>query len=283
MSKARQSKRLQMILKTQEAIDSATALEDMLKRILIEGLHTVDTTWGSLMLIEGNRLVTKAQFGPEIDEPDRKPMEFFVGEGIAGIVAGTRKAILCPDIEREPRFKQPQQGKVVRFRSLLSVPITSREGNQVLGVISADDPEVNHFDQTHKQLLSDMAVQFATAIEKMLLVDSLRSLHEIFERITSVAIAGRELQPVLDEIARNAIEVLKIDVVTIYQYDQRHNKIGYPPLMKGAISQSQRMQTRVFDGEAPSVLLRERQRHYYTSDAVQDLSMNPPGLQERAL
>lgn len=50
------------------------------------------------------------------------------------------------------RFKRPPKGKKLHFRSLLAVPIISRE-KKVIGVISADDPEIGHFDETHKQLL----------------------------------------------------------------------------------------------------------------------------------
>lgn len=265
--------RLKILQQAQEAIDSATELQEVLERILTEGLRTVKTVRGSLMLIEGEDLVTKAQFGPEISDPGRKTVTFKVGEGIAGSVAATGEAILCPDVLKDSRFK-PHPDDVIRFRSLLAVPIISYEG-KILGIINADDPEAGHFDQTHKQLLSDMARQFAAAIEKMVLVDTLDSLHKIFERITSVAIADREYLPVLNEIADNAINVLKINVITIYGYDQIRKKFIVPPLMKG-IAQNQRMQTEVYPGEAPWLLVHELKRNHYASDAPDDHIMNPP-------
>ncbi len=270
------NKRLEVLQQAQKAIDSATDLQEVLTQILSEGLKTVKTGRGSLMLIEGENLVIKAQAGPEAGDPDRTTMAFKLGEGIAGIVAKTGDARICPEVSLEPDFKSPE-GKDIRFHSLLAVPIISRESKQVIGVISADDPRPNYFDETHKQLLSDMAVQFATAIEKMMLVDTLHSLHKIFEQITSVAIVGRELPLVLDEIARNAIEVLKIDVITIYEYDQDHEKFLVPPLMRG-ISQNQRMQmqTEVFEGEAPWLLVRQLKRNHYAADAPADPIMSPP-------
>lgn len=267
------NKRLQVLQQAQKAIDSATDLEEVLVQILTEGLRTVNTKRGSLMLIEGGDLITKAQFGPEISDPGHMKVTFKVGEGIAGIVAVTGEAVLCPDVLKDDRFKPPPDGRQIRFRSLLTVPIISREGT-ILGVISADDPEVGHFDETHKQLLYDMAGQFAAAIEKMMLVDTLRSLHQIFERITAVAIVGRELLPVLNEIVKSALEILKIDVITIYQYDQARGKFIVPPLMKGLL-EDQRMQTDVFEGEAPWVLVHELKRHYYAPDAQNNSIMNP--------
>jgi signal transduction histidine kinase/putative methionine-R-sulfoxide reductase with GAF domain len=267
------NKRLQVLQQAQKAIDSATDLQEVLVQILTEGLRTVNTKRGSLMLIEGEDLITRAQFGPEISDPGHMKVTFKVGEGIAGNVAATGEAVLCPDVSKDERFKQPPDGRQIRFRSLLAVPIISREGT-ILGVISADDPEVEHFDETHKQLLYDMAGQFATAIEKMMLVDTLHSLHQIFERITAVAIVGRELLPVLNEIVKSALEILKIDVITIYQYDQTRGKFIVPPLMKGLV-EAQSMQTDVFEGEAPWVLVHELKHHYYAPNAPNNSTMNP--------
>lgn len=280
------TRRLEVLDKAKKAIDSATELEDVLDRILSEGLRIIDTERGSLKLIEGEDLITKAQFGPELDEPDHESITLKVGEGIAGYVAATGEAVLCPDVLQYNRFKHPANGKQLRFRSLLAVPIVSQEG-RVIGVISADDPEVGHFEETHRQLLSDMAGQFANAIERMMLVETLHALHKIFERITAVAISREGLRPVLDEIARNAIEVLGIDVITIYQYDQDRGKFIVPPLMEG-ILEKRPMQTEVFEGEAPWVLVHKLKRHHYAPDSLRDRIMNParppgkgPGFGER--
>ena len=92
------NKRLQVLQQAQKAIDSATDLEEVLVQILTEGLRTVNTKRGSLMLIEGEDLITKAQFGPETSDPGHMKVTFKVGEGIAGVVAATGEAALCPDV-----------------------------------------------------------------------------------------------------------------------------------------------------------------------------------------
>jgi signal transduction histidine kinase len=280
------TKRLEVILKAKAAIDSAAGLQDVLDQILSEGLKIVDTTRGSLMLFEGEEyLRIRAQFGPEVGHPDWESIGGFkIGEGIAGQVAKTGKAILCSDVLNDKRFKHPR--RELSFRSLLAVPIISHRG-KVIGVISADDPEIGHFEETDKQLLSDMAGQFATAIERMMLVNTLHALHKIFESITTVAVSSGSVRPVLDEIARSAVEVLGIDVITIYQYDQAQDKFIVPPLMKG-ISKEPPMQTEVFEGEAPWVLIHELKGHYYAPDSLKDPIMSPsrplgkgPGFVER--
>ena len=281
------TKRLSVLQQAQKAIDSASELREVLSRILEEGLKVVETQRGSLMLLERNKLVTRAQFGPELSDPNHTTMTFELGEGIAGHVAKTGEAILCSDVLRDTRFKHPANDKMLRFRSLLTVPIISRD-DKVIGVISADDPAIDHFNDIHKQLLTDMAGQFAAAIERMILVETLRALSKIFERITSVAISSRELPPVLEEIAKNALEILGIDVITIYQYDQVHNTFVFPPLMRGDISQTQQMKTPVHEGEATWILVHKLKHHHYASDARQDEIMNPkrppgkgPGFVER--
>lgn len=267
------TKRLQVLQQANQAIDSASELREVLTRILDEGLKIVETERGSLMLIEGENLVNKCQFGPELNEPDRVRMSFKIGEGIVGHVAQSREAYLCPDVLDEPLFKPPPKGKILQFRSLLAVPIISSDG-EVIGVISADDPVPGHFDETHKQLLCDMAGQFCSAIERMILLETLRALYKILQRLTSVAILSRDPAPVLEEIAVSAIDVLKIDVITIYQYNQTQGKFLTPPLMKG-VTTDMPMQTPVFEGEAPWVLVHQLKRHHYAPDAPNDPIMNP--------
>jgi signal transduction histidine kinase/putative methionine-R-sulfoxide reductase with GAF domain len=266
------TRRLQMLQQGQEAINSVTELDEVLRKILSEGLRIVDTSRGTLMLLKKGRLVPKAQFGPRADDPKHKPKSFKLGEGIAGVVAATGEAMLCRDVLEEPLFRSSPDRELT-FRSLLTVPIMSSEG-RVIGVISADDPELGHFDESHRQLLSDMAGQFASAIERIMLLETLSALHKVFERITAKAISTRELPPVLDEIAKNATEVLEIDVITIYQYDQQSDEFIVPPLMKG-IRHKRRMQTEVFKHEAPSILVRNLKRHHYAPNSEQDKIMNP--------
>jgi signal transduction histidine kinase/putative methionine-R-sulfoxide reductase with GAF domain len=268
------NKRLQLLDQAREAIESATRLDEVLKRILDAGLTLVSAKRGSLMLIEHEDLVTKAQFGPELGTSGHVKMAFKVSEGIVGQVAQTGEAIVCPDVTKDPRFKQPPTGKLLRFSSLLAVPIRSSDG-RVIGVINADDPKPGYFDETHKQILLDMAGQFSSAIERMMLLETLRALHQIFERITSVAISSRELTPVLEEIAESAINILKFDVITIYQYDQDRDRFMTPPLMRG-IRSEQPMRMEVFEGEAPWVLVHPPKEHRYAPDAKSDQMMNPP-------
>src|SRR3989442_9620260 len=72
------NKRLQVLQQAQKAIDSATDLQEVLVQILTEGLRTVNTKRGSLMLIEGEDLITRAQFGPEISDPGHMKVMFKV-------------------------------------------------------------------------------------------------------------------------------------------------------------------------------------------------------------
>lgn len=118
------NKRLQVLQQAQKAIDSATDLEEVLVQILTEGLRTVNTKRGSLMLIEGGDLITKAQFGPEISDPGHMKVTFKVGEGIAGMVAARGEAVLCPDVLKDERFKPPPGGsQVIHSCNFRPVPI----------------------------------------------------------------------------------------------------------------------------------------------------------------
>jgi NtrC-family two-component system sensor histidine kinase KinB len=81
-------------------------------------------------------------------------------EGITGWVAAHKMALNVPDVAKDPRHIEGVKGT----RSEVAVPMLS--GEKVIGVLDAQSPKVNAFNEDDLRILSSVAAQATIAIEK---------------------------------------------------------------------------------------------------------------------
>jgi len=81
-------------------------------------------------------------------------------EGIAGWAAANKVVLNVPDVTRDPRCVR----WVKETRSEIAVPMLI--GDEVIGVLDAQSPEVNAFNEDDLRVLSSVAAQTAIAIER---------------------------------------------------------------------------------------------------------------------
>ena len=78
-----------------------------------------------------------------------------MGEGVTGLAAQHREAMLVGDVTTDPRYISG----VPDVRSELAVPLIVK--NKVIGVIDIESPQPNHFTEEHKRLLTLIASRMA--------------------------------------------------------------------------------------------------------------------------
>jgi len=81
-------------------------------------------------------------------------------EGITGWVAAHKVPLNVPDVAEDPRYVEGVKGT----RSEMAVPMLS--GEKVIGVLDAQSPKVNAFNEDDLRILSSVAAQATIAIEK---------------------------------------------------------------------------------------------------------------------
>jgi len=89
-------------------------------------------------------------------------------EGIVGWVAANRVALNVPDVTRDPRYAR----WVKETRSEMAVPMLV--GDKIIGVLDAQSPEVNAFNEDDLRILSSVAAQAVIAIERARLYEETR-------------------------------------------------------------------------------------------------------------
>jgi len=132
---------------------------------------------------------------------------------VSGHVATTGKPLRVSDVRREPRYLNVNPA----MRSELCVPILGNN-NRVLGVINAESAQLDAFTDADMRLLSTIAGQLGTAIEKLRLYASERVQRDQAETLREVAAilgAATENSKVLDLILEQLKRVVPFDSASI--------------------------------------------------------------------
>lgn len=128
-------------------------------------IYFVDTTHNDLVVAAARRKDGAAALPPRIG----------FGVGVAGWVAQSGLPILIPDSSLDERFS----GTTGTTKAEVCVPMKIRE--RVIGVIAAESPTPNVFDESDLRLLSTLAHQVAATVERA------RLLNETEQRLTEIS------------------------------------------------------------------------------------------------
>jgi GAF domain-containing protein len=146
---------------------------------------------------ERGELVIKARAGDYGDllPPDHR---IKLGQGMVGWVGRHKETLLANDVEAEQRYANffPD---VIPTRSELSVPICT--GKEIVGVLDAQSPQLNAFDDNDVLVMETLADQLAVAIESARLYESAQ--HELAERRR----AEEKLRQTVAELERTNAEL----------------------------------------------------------------------------
>jgi phosphoserine phosphatase RsbU/P len=186
-----QSKIDPLLLEVADVVNTTLDLDTTLRRVAELVRKVIDyEIFGILLLNEKTQeLYFRFQVGYAREIAER--MRIKVGEGVTGMAAQRREAILVDDVSTDPRYISA----VPNVRSELAVPLIIK--NRLIGVIDIESPQPNHFTEEHKRLLTLIASRMAVGIENA----------RLYTRTTRQA---RTLV-LLNEIARELTSILNVD------------------------------------------------------------------------
>jgi GAF domain-containing protein len=183
-----------------------------------------------------DEFTVKAFFGYEENYIKEQRFTFRKGQGYTGWIIKNKKPLLIEDSKSRTDIKPlyPYIKKNKLLRSFMGVPLIVRD--QVVGVfeITSEKPQV--FKKEHLNLLRAFADQLAIAIDRARLFEETdnraRQLASLYDTGRSI-LSNLTLDEVLKKIANSAKEVLKADIVDLYQYDTDQNDFIMPPTLVG--------------------------------------------------
>jgi HD-GYP domain-containing protein (c-di-GMP phosphodiesterase class II) len=149
--------------------------EELTELVIDSACKLMRSGMGSMMLInhETNELTIASSRGlsAEVVETTRIKL----GEGIAGRVAQTGKAIFVEDIETDVRFMRANN---IHYPSSSFISIPLRVKNRIIGVLNISSMEKNHkFEERDVRLLTILSDQAAITLENIELYTNLQNFY----------------------------------------------------------------------------------------------------------
>lgn len=179
------------LLEVAEAVNTTLDVDALLHRVAEIVRRVIKYEMFAILLLNDrtDELYIRFALGYPQDVIDRTRIP--LGEGVTGVAARTREAILVGDVSQHVAFIEGAPGA----RSELAVPLISR--NRVIGVIDIEAPEKNFFTEEHKQVLTLIASRIAVSIENA------RLYTRVARQATSLTL--------LNEISRDLTSILNLD------------------------------------------------------------------------
>jgi PAS domain S-box-containing protein len=163
----------------------ATGEDSLIERATqVIGESLFPDNFGILLLDEGGEFL-RVHPSYRIAEEVKVPI-IPVGQGITGHVAATGQAYRSSDTADDPLYQRADS----QTRSELSVPLLI--GEQVIGVINAESVRPHAFTQADERLLTTLAGQLATAIQKVRLLAAERRQLKELSALHAVALASNQ-------------------------------------------------------------------------------------------
>lgn len=189
------------------AVSGLWDLDGVLDVALDTVLEIMNGTIGGILLIDEQTQTLSYRVHRGLSDKYAEEMRLSIGEGIAGRVAQSGKAVLLEDISADPRARWPDLISTEGLKAFLSVPLRAKD--TVLGVLNVASRLSHHFTQDDMHLLHTIGDQVGVAIEEAELYDQLRKERENYRQlarymlITQEAERGRVARELHDETSQS--------------------------------------------------------------------------------
>src|SRR5438309_10005080 len=180
-----------LLLDVADALATSLDLDTTLRRVAEVVRKVIDYEIFAILLLNEKTQEMRFRFQigypPEFAERTRVK----VGQGVTGLAAQTREAVLIEDVREDPRYIEG----VPNVCSELAIPLITK--NRVIGVIDIEAREPGAFSEEHVRILTLVGSRMAAGIENA----------QLYTRTTKQA----RILLLLNEIARELTSILNLD------------------------------------------------------------------------
>ena len=172
------------------AISGLHELDAVLRIGLDNVLDVMNGTVGGIMLLNEAAQTLSYRVYHGLSEKYAEEMRLTLGEGIAGRVAQSGRAVLLEDISLEPDAARLDLVSSEGLRAFISVPLRAKDN--VLGVMNVASRVPHSFTKEDVHLLHSIGDQLGTAIEQAMLHDRLRKARERLRKLARQNLVAEE-------------------------------------------------------------------------------------------
>src|SRR5437016_3074653 len=219
-----QSKIEPLLLEVADVVNTTLDLDTTLRRVAELVRKVFDYEIFAILLLNEKTQELRIRFNVGYKRELADKIRIKMGEGVTGLAAQHREAMLVGDVTTDPRYISG----VPDVRSELAVPLIVK--NKVIGVIDIESPQPNQFNEEHKRLLTLIASRMAVGIENARLYTrttrqarTLLLLNEIARELTSIL----NLDELLKRIAELLSRLIDYQMFSILLVDAAGEKLQH--------------------------------------------------------
>ena len=181
----RQARTLELLTEISRELTSILNLDQLLQRIADLVLKVIDYQMFSILLLDESREKLVHRFSVRFKENVQLKHEIPIDRGLVGAAVREKRAILVPDVSKDPRYIKLNP----ETRSELCVPLIYKDN--AMGVLDLEHTRRSYFTEDHVRAMRTLAAQVAIAIENATLYERLAREERRLERDLAMA---REVQ-----------------------------------------------------------------------------------------
>jgi sigma-B regulation protein RsbU (phosphoserine phosphatase) len=213
-----------LMLEVADALSTTLDLDTSLRRVAELVRKVIDYEIFAILLLNEKTQELHARFQIGYPPNVAERLRIKVGEGVTGLAAQKREAILVGDVTKEKQYI----AAVPNVRSELAVPLIVK--NRLIGVIDIEAQQPDYFHEEHKRLLTVIASRMAVGIENARLhtrtsrqARTLMLLNEIARELTSIL----NLDELLKRIAELLSRLIDYQMFSIMLLDAAGEKLQH--------------------------------------------------------
>ena len=192
-----------LLLEVADVVNTTLDLDTTLSRVAELVRKVIDYEIFAILLLNEKTQDLRIRFQVGYAREVAERVKIKVGEGVTGLAAQRREAVLVDDVSKHPEYISGAPD----VRSELAIPLIIK--NRVIGVLNLESQEAGRFTEEHKRLLTLIGSRMAVGIENARLhtrttkqARTLVLLNEIARELTSILNVDELLKRIAELLSR---------------------------------------------------------------------------------
>ena len=192
-----------LLLEVADVVNTTLDLDTTLRRVAELVRKVIDYEIFAILLLNEKAQDLRIRFQVGYAREVAERVKIKIGEGVTGLAAQRREAILVDDVSKHPEYISGAPD----VRSELAIPLIVK--NRVIGVLNLETHEAGRFTEEHKRLLTLIGSRMAVGIENARLhtrttrqARTLVLLNEIARELTSILNVDELLKRIAELLSR---------------------------------------------------------------------------------
>jgi phosphoserine phosphatase RsbU/P len=192
-----------LLLEVADVVNTTLDLDTTLSRVAELVRKVIEYEIFAILLVNEKAQDLRIRFQVGYAREIAERIKIKIGEGVTGIAAQRREAILVDDVSKHPEYISGAPN----VRAELAIPLIVK--NRVIGVLNLETHEAGRFNEEHKRLLTLIGSRMAVGIENARLhtrttrqARTLVLLNEIARELTSILNVDELLKRIAELLSR---------------------------------------------------------------------------------